>query len=196
MVNPLAFRVGVPLDGAAIASRCLIKSLTLAPVPGHHEAARPNASVRGLGLRLSVNVVVGVFAESNRPATLDHPPVQIKVSEVADRYQPPVSVPLVALAAHRPSVDQVREHQGSPLPASPTLVGGLGAELPSLWSVDTVKADALASNLYRIAVYHRRDADDVGCERFGLEHHGQSDSYARRPRSEAEEHRPSAIYVE
>jgi len=60
-----------------------------------------------LGFRLGVHVVEGVPAEGDSPAVLDHPTVQIEISEIAYRYQPPISVSLVALTANRPSTDQV-----------------------------------------------------------------------------------------
>ena len=114
-------------------------------------------------MRLRFRRPIGAgIAVSQRPTLLHQPGVDIRtVRQGANRKHAPVAVEARRLALELPPGKVVDQLMGCGPSARPRSVGGIGAGLVALGSIDSLQAEAGAGDVDGVAVDHPCLADDV-----------------------------------
>ena len=161
MINPLAIRADIALDGAGSLGVRISVQLFAAPrIPWFHEACSPDAFPGKPGGLLCLHVEPRITPVGQRPAFRDQPGVQVDPAGMTHADDPPVAVAVHLCACDIARADLVGEGKRGPLCASLAFSVG-DAVLPTFQRVDAEQAYGLTADLDRVAVDDRGPADDV-----------------------------------
>jgi len=117
-----------------------------ASIPGHLEAARPDAELVACRAHCVRDGVQRISAIGHHPTIGDHPAIEVPGGPEAGCDHAPVAIVIARFAAHGGAADIIRQCEGSLLAAAPGRAVRSDAFLAALGVVDAMHAEARTMN--------------------------------------------------